>query len=288
MANTLRAAAFLDKGGTGKTTTVAHLGVALDELGHDVLLIDLAGKQGDLAKHFGVWADYKSLVDNDDAWPNISTVFDDAWGTIAGKLGDDAVADLVVDTEEGPDLIPAHPGLDTLDAELGNIDDARDRYSRLEKFLDEYVDPIGYDVVLIDLPGMTNNVSYNGLWAARNVITPVEMGPFEAEQADALRQDLEKITDNFEVSIELALVLPNKVDTRTNLAEEYLDAFATEYPESISPEYVPYSQDIRNAADSGVTAFQIEEPSTTAKRARDAYLDAAERLVPRLGGEVNV
>jgi len=68
----------------------------------------------------------------------------------------------VIDTGEGPALIPAHPGLDTLDAELGNIDDARERYSRLEQFLDEYVDPLDYDVVLIDLPGMTNNVTYNG------------------------------------------------------------------------------------------------------------------------------
>lgn len=284
MSDTLRAAAFLDKGGTGKTTTVAHLGVALSELDYQVLLLDLAGKQGDLAKHFGVWSEYRERIETDEAWPNISTVFDDAWGTIAEKLGDDAVADLVVATDEGPDLIPAHPGLDTLDSELGNIDDARERYSRLEQFLDEYVDPLGYDVVLVDLPGMTNNVSYNGLWATRYVITPVEMGPFEAEQADALRRDLAKIADNFAVDIDLALVLPNKVDTRTNLAEEYLAAFQTEYPDAIAPDYVPYSQDIRNAAQRGMTAFALEEPSTTAQSAREAYLDAAETLLTRLGG----
>ena len=284
MGDTLRAAAFLDKGGTGKTTTVAHLGVALTERGHDVLLLDLAGKQGDLSKHFGVWQDYQARIEADEAWPNISTVFDDAWGTIAEKLGDDPVADLVVSTEEGVDLIPAHPGLDTLDSELGNIDDARERYSRLEQFLDEYVDPLGYDVVLVDLPGMTNNVSYNGLWAARHVITPVEMGPFEAEQADALRRDLEKIADNFSVDIRLALVLPNKVDTRTNLAEEYLEAFQEEYPDAIAPDYIPYSQDIRNAAQRGMTAFALEEPSSTAQQAREAYLAAADTLIDRLGG----
>lgn len=284
MGDTLRAAAFLDKGGTGKTTTVAHLGVALTEREHDVLLLDLAGKQGDLSKHFGVWQDYQARIEADEAWPNISTVFDDAWGTIAEKLGDDPVADLVVSTEEGVDLIPAHPGLDTLDSELGNIDDARERYSRLEQFLDEYVDPLGYDVVLVDLPGMTNNVSYNGLWAARHVITPVEMGPFEAEQADALRRDLEKIADNFSVDIRLALVLPNKVDTRTNLAEEYLEAFQEEYPDAIAPDYIPYSQDIRNAAQRGMTAFALEEPSSTAQQAREAYLAAADTLIDRLGG----
>lgn len=284
MPDTLRAAAFLDKGGTGKTTTVAHLGVALTELGREVLLIDLAGKQGDLAKHFGVWGAYQDRIEADEAWPNISTVFDDAWGTIAEKLGDTALADLVITTDEGPDLIPAHPGLDTLDAELGNIDDARERYSRLEQFLNEYVDPLTYDVVLVDLPGMTNNVAYNGLWAARHVITPVEMGPFEAEQADALRRDLAKIAANFAVEIDLALVLPNKVDNRTNLAEEYLAAFESEYPDAIAPSDVPYSQDIRNAAEDGQTAFALEAPSATARRARDAYLDAAETLVDRIGG----
>jgi len=172
----------------------------------------------------------------------------------------------VIDTGEGPALIPAHPGLDTLDAELGNIDDARERYSRLEQFLDEYVDPLDYDVVLIDLPGMTNNVTYNGLWAARNAITPVEMGPFEAEQADALRRDLKKIADNFSVDIELSLVLPNKVDTRTKLAEEYLASFEDEYGDTIAPTYVPYSQDIRNAAQRGVTAFELEDPRPLPRR----------------------
>jgi chromosome partitioning protein len=288
MGTTLRAAAFLDKGGTGKTTTVAHLGIALREHGFDVLLIDLAGKQGDLAKHFGVWDEYQQRIENDAAWPNISTVFDDAWPTIAEKLGEDPLDDLIVKTAEGVDLIPAHPGLDTLDAELGNINNARERYSRFEQFLDDYVDPLAYEVVLIDLPGMTNNVSYNGLWAAHNVIVPVEMGPFEAEQADALRRDLDKIAANFATTIELALVLPNKVDTRTTLAEEYLDAFEREFSDAIVSDYVPYSQDIRNAVQQGQTVFALTDPSTTATQAREAYLAAADLLVKRLQGEIHV
>jgi chromosome partitioning protein len=279
-----RLAFFIDKGGTGKTTSAAHLGVALAEEGLDVLLVDLAGKQGDLSKVFGVWEDYRQDVADGEAWPNISTVFDDAWPTIADKLGDQWEADLIHTTDEGVDLIPAHPGLDTLDDELASIDDAEERYTRLEEFLDEYVDPLGYDVVAIDLPGLTNNISYSGLWAAGNVVVPVEMGPFEADQAAALREDLDKLDDSFAVEIALAMVLPNKVDTRTTLAEEYLAAFAEEYPEAIAPSYVPYSQDIRNATEQGHTAFALEAPSTTATRALEAYREAAEALVDRLGG----
>lgn len=280
--DTYRAVAFIDKGGTGKTTTVAHLGVGLAHRGYEVLLIDLAGKQGDLAKHFGVWDTYRDRIEHDEAWPNISTVFDDAWDTIAGKLGDEAVLDLILDTEEGVDLIPAHPGLDTLDAELGNIDDVHERYTRLATFLNEYIDPLSYEVVLIDLPGMTNNISYNGLWAARNVITPVEMGPFETEQADSLRHDLAKITDTFPIQVQLTLVLPNKVDTRTRLAQEYLEAFESEYPTAVAPAHVPRSQDIRNATEQGMTVFSLAQPSPTAKQAQDAYLRSADRLLTRL------
>ncbi|TMT79119.1 ParA family protein [Haloterrigena sp. H1] len=280
---TKRAATFLDKGGTGKTTSAAHLGVALAEAGEDVLLIDLAGKQGDLAKHFGVWEEVQEQIDEDDDWPNISTVFAEEWDQIATKLGDAAVESLIIETDEGVDLIPAHPGLDSLDADLGNIDDARERYSRLEQFLDEYIDD-RYDTVIIDLPGLTNNVSYNGLWATKHVIAPVEMGPFESEQAAALRNDLEKIHDRFNVSVELAMVLPNKVDRRTNLANEYLEAFDEDYADAIAPAHVPVSQDIRNAADDGQTVFALEEPSTTAERAREAFLENATALQRRLDG----
>lgn len=279
---TIRAAAFIDKGGTGKTTAAAHLGVALAEQDHEVLLIDLAGKQGDLVKHLGKWTEVQEQLESGNDWPNISTVFDDQWDTIAERLGEAAIDDMIIETDEGVDLIPAHPGLDSLDADLGNLDDARERYSKLDRFLTEYIDPRGYDVILIDLPGVTNNVSYNGLWATRNVITPVEMGPFESEQTGALHDDLKKIATNFDIDVKLAMVLPNKVDTRTKLAEEYLQAFEAAYPDAIAPEHVPVSQDIRNAAEQGQTAFALEEPSKTAQRAREAFMKDANTLVKRL------
>lgn len=285
MTDTIRAAAFIDKGGTGKTTSTAHLGVALGRQGYEVLLIDLAGKQGDLAKTFGVWARYQQQIEADDAWPNITTVFQDEWPTISEKLGDQAVEDLILPTDEWVDIIPAHPGLDTLDADLASIDDARDRYSRLDTFLNEYIDPMSYDAVLMDLPGLTNNVSYNGLWAARNVIAPVEPGPFEAEQAAQLREDLKQIVANFDVDVQLAMVLPNKVDSRTKLAREYLDAFREEYPDVIAPEFIPHSQDIRNATEKGHTAFRLGKPSDTAQQARDAFVVNAEALAARIGGD---
>lgn len=280
--NAIRAASFLDKGGTGKTTTTAHLGVALAKHGYDVLLVDLAGKQGDLSKHFGQWTTVQTRVENGNDWPNISTVFQDQWDAIAQKLGEQALDELILATDEGVDIIPAHPGLDGLDAELAAIDDVRDRYARFDEFLTSFVEPKGYDVILMDLPGLSNNVSYNGLWAAKNVIAPVEMGPFEAEQVAQLMDDLEKIRGHFGVDVRLQMVVPNKVDTRTKLASDYLERFAETYPDTIAPSNVPESQDIRNATEQGMTVFALEEPSKTAQTARDAYHEAAEALLTRI------
>jgi len=283
MPDTLRAASYIDKGGTGKTTTTAHLGVALAQEGLEVLLIDLAGKQGDLAKQFGVWDRYQEEIEASDAWPNITTVFQNEWTTIAERLGEEqAVRDLILSTEEFVDIIPAHPGLDSLDAELGNIDDADDRYSRLEAFLDEYVDPLRYDAVLLDLPGLTNNVSYSGLWAAKHVVAPVEMGVFEKDQAARLRDDLAQMVEAFDVDVELTMILPNKIDSRAKLADEYLEDYQEAYPDAIGPEPIPRSQDIRNAAENGHTAYRLDSPSKTARQVRDAFRTNAQALIDRI------
>ena len=275
----LRAATFLDKGGVGKTTATAHLGVALDRQGYDVLLLDLAGKQGDLAKHFGLWEEVQA---DDDRWPNITTVFQDEWETISEKLPT-AVEDLIIPSGEGPDLIPAHESLDGLDATLGNINEAAERYSRLDEFLTGYVED-DYDVILLDLPGSTSNIAYNGLWAAKHVVAPVRPGPFEAGQAAQLRRDLKTIREEQEVAIELVMVLLNEVDERTKAGKAYLEEFESEYPEALAPAQIPSSQDVQNAQMNGGTLFILDRPSQTAKRAIDAYETDAEGLVERLGG----
>ncbi|WP_135304216.1 ParA family protein [Haloarcula amylovorans] len=282
MTETLRAATYIDKGGTGKTTATAHLGVACARQGHEVLLVDLAGKQGDLAKQFGVWDNYRQHIESDEAWPNVTTVFQDEWDAIAEKFGEEVVEELIIRTNERVDILPSHPGLDALDAELNEIDDIRERYGRFDRFLTDYIDPLRYDIVLIDLPGVSTNVSYNGLWAARNVVVPVKPEKFDVSQLRRLEADIQRMQSTFDAGIEVTMVIPNGVDLRTRLADAYLDALREEYSETVAPIAVPDSQDVRNAAAAGQTAFRLSSPSETAEKARRAFVRNAEALVDRL------
>jgi len=286
MAETRRAAVYLDKGGTGKTTNAAHLAAALEQQGKNVLLIDLAGKQSDIAKQFGLDERVQEDIDNEDDFPNVATTMGNRWDDVAGMVGEqEAVERLVYETATGVDVIPAHDDLDGLDADLGNIDDVDERYTRFRSFLDEYVDPMDrWDVVLMDMPGLANNITYNGLWAAENVVTPVLMGSFEFSQAQRLQEDLAKIRENYGTEVSLRMLIANQYDRRTNLHSEKLDEFREEFAELLAPAYVVDSQQIRTATEAGRTLFDVpdDELSKTATDARDAFAENASELYNRL------
>lgn len=286
VADTVRAAVYIDKGGTGKTTSAAHFGAALDEIGHEVLLIDLAGKQGDLADSLGVYEEVEQDISNEDDYPNIATTMGNRWADVAEMVGvEDAIDRLVYDTESGIDIIPAHPDLDGLDADLANVDDVDERYNRLRVFLDEFVERLDrWDVILLDMPGLANNITYNGLWAAENVVTPVSMGSFELKQARSLQEDLEKIRSNYGQDVWLQMIIANLYDRRTNLHSDMLSRFEDEFETMMAPEYIVDTQQIRTATEDGHTLFDIanEDLLSTAQDARDAFLANAEALYNRL------
>jgi chromosome partitioning protein len=158
----------------------------------------------------------------------------------------------------------------------------QDGYTRLGTCLDEYVDPLHYGLVLLDLPGNTNNVAYNGLVAAGNVIAAVEMGPYEFEQAEQLFQDVASLADTLDREIAVRMLIANKVETQTKLSESYEQRYDDAYGVIMAPAAIPRSQDIRNATERGGTAFTLADPSSTAKRAREAFEANAAELLNRL------
>jgi len=94
--------------------------------------------------------------------------------------------------------------------------------------------------------------------------------------------DLEMLRETLDRDIHLEMLIPNKLEQRTKLSDEYTERYADQYGGVMAPESIPKSQDIRNATDSGGTIFTLEEPSRTALRAREAYETNADELLNRL------
>ncbi|WP_273837799.1 ParA family protein [Halococcus sp. PRR34] len=270
-----RAAFYVEKGGVGKTTSTAHVGVsAHQDHGLDVLLIDLAGTQNDLSTQFGV-AD----ATHDPTAP-ISAVFGDNWEFIQENIPE-IVDQMTFETGEGPDLIPADPGLTGADNNLTNIA-IEERFAKLDAFIANKIAP-RYDLVLLDLPGKEDNIALNGLFAAENIVTPLPPGAFERAQLDKLRTDLETIRDEHPVSPRLTMVIPTIVNQTTNLSELFVSEIETEFSEIVATP-VTDTANIKNEQAAGQTLFAIgdDELYQTGKRARRAYRDLTTDLLSRV------
>lgn len=281
-----RAATYVPKGGVGKTTSAGHIGVSAHiDHGADVVEVDLAGAQNDLATQFGL-----SVADSEDGAETeddhvidvpISAVFGDNWDTLATTL-DDPVSRMTVETGEGPDLIPADSGLGGADNNLASVP-LEDRFKKLGPFVDNHLAP-KYDLVIFDLPGAENNISLNGLSAAGTVVAPLKPGKFERDQLDTLVTDLERIREEagHDVAPSLEMVIPTMVDERQNVDRTFLENLQAEYPDRVT-EPVVDTQGISNDQWAGRTLFALDELDLdTAKRARETYRTITNDLLDTL------
>lgn len=276
--NLLTACFYVPKGGVGKTTSCGHIAVsAHTDHDLDVLLIDLAGTQNDLATQFGI---ANEVTDPDIP---VSIVFSEKWELIRDNA-DDVFNRMTYETNEGPDLIPADPGVSAEDNNLANVP-RENRYGRLAAFIQDEV-ASQYDVVLLDLPGKEDNITLSGLAAAENVVAPLKPGAFELEQLTNLEAQLEMVRSEqeFDADPELALVFTSMIDGRTNLSSEFVEELEEKYP-GIAGESVASSANISNGQSTGRTLFDFadDELYDTGKRAREAYRDLTTQLLDTLG-----
>lgn len=272
---TIRICTYVEKGGVGKTTSAAHIGVsAAQDHGLDVLLIDLAGTQNDLATQFGLADEIQDL----DA--PISAVFGDDWDFIKDNIPD-VVDRMVFETEEGPDLIPADPGLGAADNNLANVP-REERYSKLDELISDELAP-RYDLVILDLPGKEDNIALNGLFAAEHTVAPLRPGEFERNQLAKLDRTLDEIADDFAADPRLSLVFPTMVDSTTNLSTTFVTDLAEEYPDVVG-EPITKTADIGSGQTEGRTLFGFDDDGlyTTGARAREAYRANTNHLLTKL------
>ncbi len=190
------------KGGTGKTTTCASLGIGLAREGKKVLLVD-ADPQGDLTTSLG-WRNHEELD------VTIATLFE---SIIEDKAVDFRKA--ILRHEEGVDLIPANIELSAMEMQLVT---AMSREYTLKRILSVVKDQ--YDYVLIDCMPSLGMITINALAASDSVIIPVQAQYLPAKGMTQLIKTVAKVQAQLNPALKIDGALLTLSDNRTNLARE--------------------------------------------------------------------
>lgn len=200
---------YSEAGGTFKTTTVANMAVALSRQGLDVLVIDLDPQEGSLSYVFDV-ADARSDGSADNL---VLHMIDRPKGSFE---------DLVHESGEGFDIIPAHNMLEDLSSfldraeeieEMSNpdADNGYERYAQLRRVFVENNVPDDYDAILIDPQATASDALYNSIYATRSLVSPVELSGKGKLSLDGLEDLVHNLEDHLDISVGVVAIVPGNV-----------------------------------------------------------------------------
>lgn len=210
------------KGGSGKTTSAVNLAAALGERGLRVLLVDL-DPQASASAWLGVQDGERGLLD----------VF----------TSNVHLSDVVVPTPAaGVELVPSSSWLASAEKSLAGEPGAELVFRKALRRL-----PSRWDYVLVDCPPALGLLTVSALSAVEEVLVPVELSPMALAGVARLVETVDLIRDRLNPDLELAHVLACRVDLRTNLARDVVQALRDGFREKVMDAVVRESVRIREA-----------------------------------------
>ena len=236
------------KGGVGKTTTAANLGVGLANAGYNVLLVDF-DPQGDLTASLG-WKNNDSIE---------YTIADAMDSVIKDK--DIIYDDIILKNNEGIDIIPGNLELADFEMRLVNV------ISR-EKVLDNCLSPIKshYDYMIIDCPPSLGMLTINVLSTADQVLIPVSAEYLPAKGMTKLIGTINKVKRQINPKLDILGVAITMSDMRTNMAKSTVKALKDGFEEhfKIFNSIIPSTVKAKEATTVGLSAYAYAKDSKLA------------------------
>lgn len=214
------------KGGTGKTTTVANLGVALANKGKRVLLIDL-DPQSNLSYSFG----------KSDSEFNISHIF----------TGEKSFEEVVISVEK-VDLLAASMMLADIELSLQSVENR-------EYILKEIIDPIkgNYDYILIDCPPSRSLLTINALSFADSALIPMLLDVLSIQGVLHILETIDEVKEYLNSKLKIIGVLAVNVDIRKKLSREVIGFFRSNFDYSLMKTMIRSNVKIAEAPSHGLS-----------------------------------
>lgn len=203
------------KGGVGKTTTCANLGIGLAQEGKRVLLID-SDPQGSLSISLGYHQP-----------DTLETTLSDVMSSIL--MDKQIQPDLgILSHAEGVSLMPANIELSGMEVALVN---AMSRETVMKQYLNMVKHK--YDYVLIDCMPSLGMLTVNALAAADSVLIPVQAQYLSAKGLEQLLQTVSKVRRQINPKMKIEGILLTMVNSRTNYSREISNLLRDTYGNKI-------------------------------------------------------
>jgi chromosome partitioning protein len=231
------------KGGVAKTTTTLNLAVALAELGHRVLCIDL-DPQGNLTMSQGIDPDKveKSLYDV--------------------LVNDMPISEIILKRE----IDIAVASIDLAGAEIA-MSTKIGRERSLEKALKEVW--ANYDFVCIDTPPSLGLLTINALTAANKVIVPVQCEYLSMRGLVQLQNTLKMIQENLNPDVRIEGILPTMLDSRTVHAKEAVEILEENFGDLVFRSRIKKAIKFAEAPVKGASVLKYDSGSSAANYYRE-------------------
>ena len=239
------------KGGVAKTTTTLNLAVALKEIGHRVLIIDL-DPQGNLTMSQGMNPD---VIDR--------SMFD----VLVHRL---PISEIVAEAEV--DIAVA--SIDLAGAELA-LSAQIGRERALDKALAEVRGK--YDFILIDTPPSLGLLTINAFVAATGVIVPVQCEYLSLRGLVQLENTLAMVRENLNPHVSVEGIVPTMYDGRTLHAREAIEILEENFGDLVFSTRIRKTVRYAEAPVKGQSVLKYDPTGTAA----DAYRELARELLAK-------
>ena len=228
------------KGGVGKTTTAASLGIGLSRRGKKVLLVD-ADAQGNLTQMLG--------------WPQPDELSPTLADMMAKIITDQPIApgEGILKHREGVHLMPANIELSAMEVTLVN---AMSRETVLRQYLSTVQDR--YDYALIDCMPSLGMLTINALSAADSVIIPVQADYLPARGLEQLLKTVSRVKRQLNPKLEVDGILLTMVDNRTVFSREMCQKVRQTYGTRVLMQEIPRSVRAAEISAAGKSIFEYD------------------------------